>query len=579
MSRPGGGSVPRVSASRERAPEPVDRKGPPVARYLLIVTFEPGVDDSPMEEWQPEEITAHLDYYRALNRSSSRAASSSTPRSSPRRMPRTSSAPTPPVAGGHRRPVPGVQGVGRRLPGGRRRDRGARPRDRRARLGRARAAVACRSSSRSTCDGSWTTGRPTPPRWTSGWRARGAGAERRPTAEGLLRDLAPQVVGILTRRSGDFTAAEDAVQEALVAAHPTWPRDGIPDHPRAWLVTAATRRLVDEQRSAAARRRREHGLGGSADPRVPRPCTHDDSLTVLLMCCHPVLSPASAVALTLRAVGGLTTAEIATAYLVPESTMAQRISRAKRTLRDVGETFELPAATSSGAGGRALAVLYLLYNEGYAASAGADAHPYRPLGGGDPAGAAGAPAAARRPEARAARADAPARRAPAGPGHGIRRPGHPRRAGPLASGTRPRRRGNAAARLGAGRRRPGSTRCRPPSPPCTTGHRRPPTPTGRRCSRSTGCSRRWRRAPSSRWPGRWRWPRRRARMPPRRCSRRLDGRRSATTAAMRCAVTSPSSAGTARPRGSTTSRRRHGDQPGRAAPPHRQGLAARATRR
>ena len=125
------------------------------------------------------------------------------------------------------------------------------------------------------------------------------------------------------------------MQEALVAAHTTWPRDGIPDHPRAWLVTAATRRLVDEQRSAAARRRREQDWA-AAQPEGAEVVQQDDSLTVLLMCCHPALSPASAVALTLRAVGGLTTAEIATAYLVPEPTMAQRISRAKRTLHDVG---------------------------------------------------------------------------------------------------------------------------------------------------------------------------------------------------------------------------------------------------
>ena len=162
------------------------------------------------------------------------------------------------------------------------------------------------------------------------------------------------------------------MQEALVAAHTTWPRNGIPDNPRAWLVTAATRRLVDEQRSAVARRRRELDWATS-EPEGTQVVQHDDSLTVLLMCCHPVLSPASAVALTLRAVGGLTTAEIATAYLVPEPTMAQRISRAKRTLRDSGAPFGLPANEELGDRvRRALAVVYLLYNEGYAASTGAD---------------------------------------------------------------------------------------------------------------------------------------------------------------------------------------------------------------
>ncbi len=162
------------------------------------------------------------------------------------------------------------------------------------------------------------------------------------------------------------------MQEALVAAHTTWPRDGIPDHPRAWLLTAAARRLVDEQRSAAARRRREQDWA-AAQPEGAEAVQQDDSLTVLLMCCHPVLSPGSAVALTLRAVGGLTTAEIASAYLVPEPTMAQRISRAKRTLHTSGATFELPASDELGDRvRRALAVVYLLYNEGYAASTGAD---------------------------------------------------------------------------------------------------------------------------------------------------------------------------------------------------------------
>ena len=155
------------------------------------------------------------------------------------------------------------------------------------------------------------------------------------------------------------------MQEALVAAHTTWPRNGIPDNPRAWLVTAATRRLVDEQRSAVARRRRELDWA-TTEPEGTQVVQHDDSLTVLLMCCHPVLSPASAVALTLRAVGGLTTAEIATAYLVPEPTMAQRISRAKRTLRESGASFGLPANDELGDRvRRALAVVYLLYNEGY----------------------------------------------------------------------------------------------------------------------------------------------------------------------------------------------------------------------
>ena len=227
--------------------------------------------------------------------------------------------------------------------------------------------------------------------WLEGAGERALNPDR--GAEDLLRDLAPQVVGILTRRSGDFSAAEDAVQEALVAAHTTWPRDGIPDNPRAWLVTAATRRLVDEQRSAAARRRRELDWA-TAEPEGTQVVQHDDSLTVLLMCCHPALSPASAVALTLRAVGGLTTAEIATAYVVPEPTMAQRISRAKRTLRDSGAAVR-PAGERRARRPRPTGPRRGLppLQRGVRREHRSRPDPHRPLRRGDPAGAAGAPAA------------------------------------------------------------------------------------------------------------------------------------------------------------------------------------------
>jgi len=190
--------------------------------------------------------------------------------------------------------------------------------------------------------------------------------------EGLLRRLAPQVLGALVRRHGDFDACEDAVQEALVAAAAQWPDAGVPEHPAAWLRVVATRRLVDEQRRTAARRRREELVAPTeavdlADVGVLR---DDDTLELLLLCCDPVLSPASQMALTLRAVGGLTTAEIAAAFLVPEPTMAQRISRAKATLRDRGvardRTGEVPRLTV------ALHVLYLIFNEGYAASGTAE---------------------------------------------------------------------------------------------------------------------------------------------------------------------------------------------------------------
>lgn len=201
--------------------------------------------------------------------------------------------------------------------------------------------------------------------------------------EDLLRELAPRVLGIVARRSGDFAAAEDAVQEALLAAATHWPSSGVPENPRGWLVTAAMRRFVDEVRADVARRRREEtfsrtggasgrpgaGPGGDAGAEVVH---HDDSLTVLLLCCHPALTAASAVVLTLRAVGGLTTAEIASAFAVSEATMAQRISRAKRQVRDAGAVFELPSSPDalSDRVARVLRVLYLVYTEGYAASGG-----------------------------------------------------------------------------------------------------------------------------------------------------------------------------------------------------------------
>ena len=189
--------------------------------------------------------------------------------------------------------------------------------------------------------------------------------------EHLLRPLAPQVLGILVRRYGAFDACEDAVQEALLAAVRHWPETGVPENPRAWLLTAASRRLIDEFRSDAARRRREEKEALQASP-LQAPA-HDDSLALLFLCCHETLSPASQIALTLRAVGGLTTAEIASAFLVPEATMAQRITRAKRTIAEAGARFELPPPGPDD--GRLAAVrqtLYLIFNEGYTASSGAD---------------------------------------------------------------------------------------------------------------------------------------------------------------------------------------------------------------
>ena len=197
----------------------------------------------------------------------------------------------------------------------------------------------------------------------------------------LLRALAPQVLGILVRRYGRFDACEDAVQEALLAAAVQWPAEGMPESPRGWLVTVASRRLTDELRSEHARRRREDTAAAQvpADEAVaPAPGDvqapeHDDTLTLLILCCHPALSPASQLALTLRAVGGLTTAQIASAFLVPEATMAQRISRAKQSIRAAGGGFDTPPEPERAERLRVvLHVLYLIFNEGYIASTGPD---------------------------------------------------------------------------------------------------------------------------------------------------------------------------------------------------------------
>jgi RNA polymerase sigma factor (sigma-70 family) len=197
----------------------------------------------------------------------------------------------------------------------------------------------------------------------------------------LLRELTPQVLGLVVRRFRDFDAAEDAVQEASIAAAMQWPRDGVPDNPRAWLTQVAFRKMTDLIRREAARRRRETEVVDEAtrvsetsigsDPVEDAAPVEDDALVLLFMCCHPALTPSSAIALTLRAVGGLTTAEIASAFLVPEATMAQRISRAKQTIKVSGIPFRMPDAEERGGGLRSvLHVLYLIFNEGYTATSG-----------------------------------------------------------------------------------------------------------------------------------------------------------------------------------------------------------------
>ena len=190
--------------------------------------------------------------------------------------------------------------------------------------------------------------------------------------EDLLRRSAPRVLGALVRRYGRFDICEDAVQEALLAAAVQWPDEGVPESPDGWLITVASRRIVDELRSAHARQRREEVA--AADVRGDEePVDADDSLTLLFLCAHPALTPASQVALTLRAVGGLTTAEIARAFLVPEATIAQRISRGKQTIKASGIPFRLPAEPERADRLRVvLHVLYLIFNEGYTATSGSD---------------------------------------------------------------------------------------------------------------------------------------------------------------------------------------------------------------
>jgi RNA polymerase sigma factor (sigma-70 family) len=195
--------------------------------------------------------------------------------------------------------------------------------------------------------------------------------------EHLLRELAPQVLGVIARRFRDFPSAEDAVQEAMLAAFTQWPGQGVPENPRGWLIQVASRRMTDQMRSEMARRQRETAAANDEEATVPAiesesDMDPDDTLILLFMCCHPAITSSSAIALTLRAVGGLTTAEIAKAFLVPEATMAQRISRAKQSIKASSVPFRLPSPKERAERLPAvLHVLYLIFNEGYASSAGA----------------------------------------------------------------------------------------------------------------------------------------------------------------------------------------------------------------
>jgi RNA polymerase sigma factor (sigma-70 family) len=201
-----------------------------------------------------------------------------------------------------------------------------------------------------------------------------------PNIEHLLRDLTPQVLAAVARRHDDYGIAEDAVQEALIAAAAQWPTEGVPSNPRGWLYHVAMRRLTDHVRSEVSRRKREEAVASSIETIVPTVfgemgAEEDDTLTLLFMCCHPALTPPTAIALTLRAVGGLNTGEIARAFLMPEATMAQRISRAKQSIKSSKIGFTLPTDAERDARLSAvLHVLYLIFNEGYVGSSGDDLH-------------------------------------------------------------------------------------------------------------------------------------------------------------------------------------------------------------
>jgi len=194
--------------------------------------------------------------------------------------------------------------------------------------------------------------------------------------EHLLRELAPQVLGAVARRFRDFSSAEDAVQEAMIAAFTQWPQEGVPDNPHGWLIQVACRRMTDQMRSEIARRERETAVASETENlafllEIEADMGPDDTLILLFMCCHSALTPSSAIALTLRAVGGLTTAEIANAFLVPEATMAQRISRAKQSIKASGVPFRLPSPHERSERLPAvLHVLYLIFSEGYASNIG-----------------------------------------------------------------------------------------------------------------------------------------------------------------------------------------------------------------
>ena len=366
---------------------------------------------------------------------------------------------------------------------------------------------------------------------------------------------------MLARRYGDFDAAEDAVQEALLAASVHWPRDGIPAGARGWLIQTAERRLIDQWRSERVPRGQGDGRRPAGAARAGRCSDEDDTLTVLFMCCHPALTPASAIALTLRAVGGLTTAEIANAFMVDEATMAQRISRAKQRIKASGVPFRMPAGEEQEASRRSvLHVLYLIFNEGYTSSTG------RALLRAELSDEAirltrmvRRAAARRRRGDRPARADAADRRAAARAHRRGRRADPAGRAGSDALGS-------GAHRRGARARRPGGEPGRGRRVPAPGRDRRRPRPRGNGGRHRLAADPRPLRAarPDDRQPDRHAQPGRRGgdgREPgggPRACSTRSTSRSQGTTASTRSGRTCSSWPATRRRRRRTTGPRPSG---------------------
>ena len=310
--------------------------------------------------------------------------------------------------------------------------------------------------------------------------------------EDLLREAAPRVLAAVVRRFGDFADSEDAVQEAMVDASRQWPAQGTPENPVGWLIHVASRRMTDRIRSESARRGREDAVAADPTKRPEALPDHDDTLVLMFMCCHPALTPASAIALTLRAVAGLTTAEIGNAFLVPEATMAQRISRAKQSIKASPEPFRMPAGEERPERLRSvLRVIYLIFNEGYVTSSG-------------PELARAELAAEAIRLARIARIALPEDPEVAGLLAlmlltDARRPARTDAAGkliPLEEQDRSlwdARRSTRASPCWPTRSRgarSANTNCRRRSPPSTPGPPAPRTPTGARFSASTGC---WRR--------------------------------------------------------------------------------------